>query len=99
LTESIPNLGGGILELDRGGPSLRHFLAGRLVESGTILEVQLAEGGWLPLRYEARWVEDDGEGHAGLFPRWHLVVATNYGQADIELHDLPTGTTLRWPEP
>jgi len=68
---------------DKGGPSLRHFLAGRLVESGAILEVQLAEGGWLPLRYEARWVEDDGEAHAGLFPRWHLALGITDGQADV----------------
>jgi hypothetical protein len=66
--------------------------------NGDDLEVQLAEGGWLSLRYEARWVEDDGVGHAGLFPRWHLVVATIDGQADVELQDLPPGTTLRWPE-
>jgi hypothetical protein len=85
--------------LDRGGPSLRHVLDGRLVEGGTILEVQLPEGGWLLLHYEARWVENDGEGHAGLFPRWHLVVATRDGQAEVELHDLPSDSLLRWPEP
>jgi hypothetical protein len=99
LTESVPNLGGAILEFDRGGPSLQHFLNGWLVEGGTILEVQLDGGGWLPLRYEARWVEDDGDGHTGLFPRWHLVLVTRDGQADVELHDLPPATVMRWPEP
>ena len=110
MTESVPSLGFGDatlksgapyqqLELNRNGPSLRHVLDGRSVENRTILEVQLADGGWLPLRYEARWVEDDGKGGAGLFPRWHLLVATRDGQAEVELHDLPSVSVLRWPEP
>jgi hypothetical protein len=98
LTESVPSLASATLELDRNGPSLRHVLGSRYVEDGTVLEVQLVEGGWLPLRYEARWVEDDGEGHAGLFPRWHLVVATSDGQAEVELHNLPPDAMLRWSE-
>ena len=65
MTESVPNLAGATLELDRNGPSLRHVLDSRYVEDGTVLEVQLAKGGWAPVRYEARWVEDDGEGRGG----------------------------------
>ncbi len=86
MTESVPNLNlaSATLELDRNGPSLRHVLDSRYVADGMVLEVQLAGGGWLPLRYEARWVENDGEGRAGLFPRWHLVVATRDGQAEVE---------------
>jgi hypothetical protein len=99
LTESVPDLAGATLELDPNGRSLRHVLDSRYVEDGTVLEVQLANGGWAPLRYEARWVEDDGEGRAGLFPRWHLALATGDGQAGVELHDLPPGSVLRWPEP
>jgi hypothetical protein len=51
------------------------------------------------LHYEARWVEDNGAGRAGLFPRWHLVVATIDGQAEAELHGLPSGSLVRWAEP
>jgi hypothetical protein len=79
---------GATLDLDRSCPSLRYVLDGRLLENGTILEVQLAGagGGWLPLRYEARWMEDGGEDHAGLLPGWHVFVATRDGQAGVELH-------------
>jgi hypothetical protein len=57
LTETVPTLGSDALGLDRTDPSLRHFLDGRLEEGGTILEVKLADGGWLPQRYETRWVK------------------------------------------
>ncbi len=99
MTESVPRFAGVTLDLDREGPSPRHVLDGRPVVDGTVLEVQLVDGGWLPLRYETRWVEDDGEGRAGLFPRWHLVLATGDGQAKVEIPDLPPGTVLRWPKP
>ena len=99
MTESVPPVTDRILDLDRQGSSPQHVLDGRPVQADTVIEVQLANGGWLPLRYEARWVEYDGEGRAGLFSRWHLEVATGESQAEVELHDLQSGTVLRWPEP
>jgi hypothetical protein len=56
---------------------------GRPVQAGTVLEVQLVSSGWLPLGYEAT-ERTKAAGRAGMFPRWHLAVATGDGQAEVE---------------
>jgi hypothetical protein len=99
MTESVPLFPCTTLELDEEGSRPRHVLDGKLVQAGTVLEIQPAHGGWHPMRYEARWVDNDGvRGRAGLFKRWHLVGATGGGRAGLESHDLPPGTVLRQPK-
>jgi hypothetical protein len=100
LTETVPSrgLGDTTLELDRRSPS-GTFSTDRPSRTERFSRPTLAQGSWLLLHYEARWVEDNGAGRAGLFPRWHLVVATIDGQAEAELHGLPSGSLVRWAEP
>jgi hypothetical protein len=96
---------GGRLELaeDAGGP--RHFLLGEAVHAGTGLELLLADGRWIPGRYEFTRHDDD------LRPLFYadLPLATAApdwagADADAAVHpeaciELPAAARLRWPRP
>jgi hypothetical protein len=78
---------------DEGGD--RHFLDGRPVHAGALLELLMPSGKWLAVRYESSWV-------GGFHPRFILAV----GPAKFDSEgDVSTGTaeiilrTNTWDDP
>ena len=79
---------------DRGGR--RHFLDGRPVHAGMMLELLLPDGGWLQGRYEWSYV-------AGQRPTFHVTLggpaeAERQGELPGVSFELPARAVLRWPE-
>lgn len=76
-----------------GGP--RHFLDGRPVHAGTTLELMLADGRWVRIRYEWGWQADAP-------PTAHLPLgipesAEKLADPTSVSFDLPARAILRWP--
>lgn len=79
----------GNLEVVPESSGLRHFLDGRPVHAGTMLELQLPGGVWALGRYEWSFQRDDG-------PLLYLELS---GTAATAPAALPPGAVLRWPGP
>ena len=82
------------LVLGRSDGGQRHYLDGRPVHAGAGLELLLADGQWLPVRYEWSW--DDKA------PRAYAALGAPAEAARQELHplvefSLPARAILRWP--
>jgi hypothetical protein len=77
---------------DEGQP--RHLLDGRPVDSGAEIEVQLADGGWLPGRYESRAAESDIQ--AWIYIPLRLGGDEPESGRNLEA-PLPRGARCRWP--
>ena len=87
---------GQILMLSDDGERRRHFLAGAPVASGTVLELLLSGGSWVPVRYE--W-----SSRADTAPRFYLELGGPWEQ--IEENGPETyvlvpleRAVFRWPE-
>lgn len=74
------------LELVREPSGLRHFLAGKPVHAGHVLELQLEEA-WVRGRYEWSFRE-------GTLPLFYLGLASGTGVVSF---NLPESALLRWP--
>lgn len=83
-----------ILGRSDGGP--RHFLNGHPVHAGSSLELLLADGTWLRIRYEWDWQPDtEPTAYAALgVPAG----AENLTDAPLVSFKLPARAILRWPE-
>lgn len=77
---------GARLELVREPSGLRHFLAGKPVHAGYILELQL-EDGWIRGRYEWSFQE-------GTLPLFYVALASGTGV--VSFHP-PEAARFRWP--
>jgi hypothetical protein len=82
-----------VLSRDSGG--MRHYLAGRPVHAGTVLELRLVDDVWVRVRYEWSW-------DAAVPPRAHLALgsrgeALGYAPTSASF-PLPEAAELRWPE-
>ena len=71
---------------DSGGD--RHFLDGKAVHAGQMLEILMPSGKWLPVRYESSW--DDG-----FHPRFLIGVGHVVEGSDGELYDGDAEIILR----
>ena len=83
------------LILGRTDGGARHFLAGRAVHAGDTLQLQVAGGDWLPIRYEWSWDPDTP-------PTGHLALGVPAGAEQLQdtpvaSFDLPATAILRWP--
>ena len=82
------------LILGRSDGRQRHYLDGRPVHAGAALQLLLADGHWLPVRYEWSW--DDTP------PRAYATLGAPAEAARQDLHPLveftlPPRAILRWP--
>lgn len=77
-----------VLELRERDGRRKHYLAGRPVNGGDLLEVCFS-GGWLPMRYE--W------GSGDVLPRFHFSVELGRGRVWESSLELPEDALLRWP--
>jgi hypothetical protein len=75
------------LELRDQGGRLKHYLDGKPVNGGDLLEVCFS-GGWLPMRYE--WNGDLSS------PRFHFSVELGAGRVWESFLELPEDALLRW---
>lgn len=71
------------------------FLDGHAVHTGAELELLLANGHWVPLRYEWSWRDDEA-------PNAHLALgappeAQRQGVQPTVAFELPARAILRWP--
>jgi hypothetical protein len=83
-----------ILLQDSGGD--RHYLAGRPVPFGALLELQMADGSWWPVRYRWSWRRSDAPvAVVRLGPPEREQVGGTRSLLG-EMH-LPTQSALRWP--
>lgn len=81
-----------VLARDAGGR--RHFLDGRPVHAGTVLELLLADGRWLRVRYEWSWNDEPPTAH---FALGAPAEAQRQEVAPVASLQLPSGAVLRWP--
>ena len=82
-----------VLGTDLGG--MRHFLAGRPVHAGTVLEMRLLDDVWVRVRYEWNW-------SAAVPPRGYLSLGgrgedLGYAPGPVSF-PLPESAELRWPD-
>jgi hypothetical protein len=82
-----------VLSTDLGG--MRHFLAGRPVHAGTVLEMRLLDDVWVRVRYEWSW-------SAAVPPRGYLALGgrgedLGYTPGSV-CFPLPETAELRWPD-
>jgi hypothetical protein len=92
ILDDVANL----TSVDEGGGSRRHFLAGRAIHCGDSLELKLADGTWMPVRYELDWYKN-GESRPVLYFTVKVAGRTGerwYPDACIEI---PAHATLRLP--
>ncbi len=82
-----------VLGRDDGGQ--RHFLDGRPVHAGAMLELLLGDGHWLPVRYEWSWSHDAP-------PTAHAALggpdgAVRHDVTPAVSFELPPRAVVRWP--
>lgn len=82
-----------LLAEDDGGR--RHFLAGRPVHAGDLLELRLMDDRWIPVRYEWSWLAaDPPRGYMALGGRGEHI-GWDPGVVSFKL---PERAELRWPQ-
>ncbi|HKU36584.1 MAG TPA: hypothetical protein VJR89_00515 [Polyangiales bacterium] len=69
-------------------PRRKHYLSGRPVHSGDLIEVCFSSG-WLPMRYE--WNDSQ------IAPHFHFTVELGGGRVWQSFLELPDDVLLRWP--
>jgi hypothetical protein len=72
----------------RGGRH-KHYLLGRTVNGGDVLQLCFS-GGWVSGRYE--WAGDEA------VPRFHFSIELGGGRVWESSLELPEGALLRWPD-
>ncbi len=91
----------GNLELREDAGGLRHFLDGKPVHAGDILDLLLPDGAWLPGRYE--WDFEPGSEPWFYFPlggEWEGRQKLNPDVEPVQARiRLPENAVLRWPKP
>jgi hypothetical protein len=76
------------LELRRESGDFRHYLAGKPIHAGQILEIK-TELGWLLVRYEWSYVAD----------KLPVFIALNPGDEESDLRIYSANPQLRWVKP
>lgn len=84
------------LILGRGEGGQRHFLDGHPVHAGAALEVLMANGTWLRVRYE--WSFADGTLPTAAAALGVPDAAQNFQEPSIVEFALPADAILRWPD-
>jgi hypothetical protein len=79
-----------VLVARRDGGGLRHYLAGEAVHCGAALELLVAGGQWMPVRYETSLGEPVAYQALG-------GPAERFGANEVVHFDLPSEAILRWP--
>jgi len=82
-----------ILGRDEGGA--RHFLDGRPVHAGTLLELLLPDGRWQPISYEWSWEAERPP--TGTLALGAPAAAEQLGEHPVVSFALPATAILRWP--
>lgn len=79
----------GELELEQRGTRCKHYLLGRPVNGGDVIQICFS-GGWVTGRYEWSGVESA--------PRFHFSVELGSGRVWESSFELPEGAIVRWPD-
>jgi hypothetical protein len=82
--------------VDEGGGSRRHFLDGVAVHCGDGLELGLADGSWMSVRYELGWYKN-GERKPLLYFAVKVAGPPNAHWEPEACIEIPAHATLRWP--
>lgn len=97
------SVAGARLELRKEPGGFRHYLAGEPVHAGTPLDLLMADGSWLPGRYENQRYDE------GLLARFHMDVRCKTALHEFSndpssgiaypeaAFDLPRDAEFRWP--
>ena len=84
------------LILGRSDGGQRHYLDGRPVHAGDVLQLLLADDHWLPVRYEWSWDDKPPRAYAALGAP---AQAARQDQQPLIEFSLPPRAILRWPPP
>jgi len=85
-----------LLVVDVEGGSRRHFLDGIAVHCGDGLELRLADGSWMSVRYELDWYKN-GERKPLLYFAVKVAAPPNEYWEPEACIEIPAHATLRWP--